>query len=516
MINYNNKLFKFMLIIVMSGLVFGIDAGLVSGTIKFIKAEFGLSSLQVGTVVSAPAFGAIIALLFSGSLVDRLGRKKMMVIIGIFYMISAVLSTFATSYMMLVLARMLGGMAFCCLSIAAMYIGELAPSDKRGRYVASNQVMMGVGFFLAYLFNYVCILLLNENSMFFSTENIWRTMFATEIPVVTIWILLLYFIPESPRWLMKKGRDQEALQVISQVNPPENVDLIVAEIKENLASVESNISVGAQLKIMFSTRMRKILIIGIGLGVVQSFSGMGAISYYSPMIFEQVGLGQDSAFFQTTLLGLISIVFSLIAMSLVDKHGRKLILVVGLLAICLSHLSIWYGFDHAKYDITEAGMTKIENVIDVTPLKNDIGKHFTTDKSFKEFIHSKYDEKDVTLHEGAIINAFITLNSTLIVAAIFIFKAAFFFSIGPMMWVVLSEITPNVIRSVAIPTFGLIASLTAFFVQKFFPWQLSTFGAADTFLIYGVCSFLGVILVIFILPETKNKSLEEIERHLTS
>lgn len=175
---HNKNLIYYMAIIVLSGFVFGVDAGIISGTVKFIKAEFALTDLQIGTVVSAPAFGAIIALLFSGSIVDKIGRKKMMLLIAIFYLISAIASTLANNYIFLVLARMLGGMSFCCLSIASMYIGELAPSKMRGKFVASNQVMIGIGFFVAYLINYGCVLLLNEESFLFSTENVWRTMFA--------------------------------------------------------------------------------------------------------------------------------------------------------------------------------------------------------------------------------------------------------------------------------------------------------------------------------------------------
>lgn len=508
---HNRNLVYYMAIIVLSGFVFGVDAGIISGTVKFIKAEFALTDLQIGTVVSAPAFGAIIALLFSGSLVDKLGRKKMMLVIAGFYLISAIASTIANNYTVLVLARMLGGMAFCCLSIASMYIGELAPSKMRGKFVASNQVMMGIGFFVAYLINYGCVLVLDEQSFLFSTENVWRTMFASEIPVVILWTLTLTKLPESPRWLMKKGYKEEAIAVIRKVTPENEVNAVVAEIEENLAKTDHSIPLGAQLKILFSPRMKTILTIGIGLALVQSFSGMGAVSYYSPMIFEQVGLGENNAFFQTTLLGLISIFFAMIAMKLVDKAGRRTLLLIGLLTIALSHLTIWYGFSSANYHISSEKIVSLESRVDTAPLQSLEGQTFTSDRDFKDAIRPLYSDQEMTLNEGAFINAFIQLNPWMIVTAIFVFKAAFFFSIGPMMWVVFSEITPNLVRSIAIPCFGLVASLAAFFVQRFFPWQLTTFGAANTFLMYAICSSIGILLVLFILPETKNKSIEEIE-----
>ena len=507
----NRNLLLYMSIIVMSGFVFGVDAGIISGTVKFIRAEFGLTSLQIGTVVSAPAFGAIIALIFSGSLVDKIGRKNMMIVIAAFYLVSAIASTFATNYTVLVLARMLGGMSFCCLSIAAMYIGELAPSDQRGKFVASNQVMIGTGFFVAYLINYACVLLLDESSLLFSTENVWRTMFASEIPVVILWIVTLYKLPESPRWLMKKGHKQQAQAIIAEVTPADKVAAVVQEIEENLAQAKDNIPLKAQFKTLASSSMSKIVVIGVGLALVQSFSGMGAVSYYSPMIFEQVGLGEDSAFFQTTLLGLLSILFAMIAMKLVDKTGRRALLLVGLGVIALSHATIWYGFSSAKYEINEASLVTLSQTVDVAPLQSLIGSEFETDRELKDAIQPLYTEREMTLHEGDFIQAFIQVKAYMIVVAIFAFKAAFFFSIGPIMWVVFSEITPNSIRSVAIPTFGLVASLSAFFVQRFFPWQLETFGAANTFLSYAVCSAIGILIVALILPETKNKSIEEIE-----
>ncbi|MDR9827520.1 MFS transporter, partial [Vibrio sp. FNV 38] len=504
----------YMSIIVLSGFVFGVDAGIISGTVKFIKAEFALTDLQIGTVVSAPAFGAIIALLFSGSIVDKIGRQKMMFLIAVFYLISAIASTFANSYIVLVLARMLGGMSFCCLSIASMYIGELAPSKMRGKFVASNQVMIGIGFFVAYLVNYGCVLMLNEQSFFFSNNNIWRLMFASEIPVVIIWALALLKLPESPRWLMKKGYKEEAVAIICKVTPEKEVSKVVQDILENLSKVDHSIALTSQLKVLFSTKMRTILSIGLGLALVQSFSGMGAVSYYSPMIFEQVGLGENNAFFQTTLLGLISIIFAVIAMKLVDKTGRRTLLLVGLLTIALSHLTIWYGFSSAKYHISEGQVASLHAKVDTAPLETLIGQTYSTDREFKTAIRPLYTDHEMTLNEGAFINAFIQLNPWMIVTAIFVFKAAFFFSIGPIMWVVFSEITPNLVRSIAIPCFGLVASLAAFFVQRFFPWQLTTFGAANTFLSYAICSAIGILLVMFILPETKNKSIEEIEELL--
>ncbi|WP_051333494.1 MFS transporter [Aliagarivorans marinus] len=511
MTDKKRNLFNFMIIIVLSGFVFGVDAGIISGTVKFIKAEFHLTDLQVGTVVSAPAFGAIIALLFSGTLVDKIGRKKVMLVIAFLYLVSAIASTFANSYPVLVVARMLGGMAFCCLSIASMYIGELAPSKERGKYVASNQVMMGIGFFVAYLINYACVLLLDDNSLLFSTENVWRTMFASEIPVVILWTLALFKLPESPRWLMKKGHKQEATDIIAMVTPDHEVKEVVQEIEENLLITESNVPLKTQFQALLSGRMRKILVIGVGLALVQSFSGMGAVSYYSPMIFEQVGLGENNAFLQTTLLGLISIIFALIAMRLVDKAGRRNLLLVGLLTICLSHLTIWHGFSSAEYHISEQGIAKLEGKIDTAPLGTLLNSEFKTDRDFKDAIRPLYSDSEIALSEGTLINAFIKLNPYAIVTAIFVFKAAFFFSIGPIMWVVFSEVTPNLVRSVAIPSFGLIASLAAFFVQRFFPWQLTNFGAANTFLSYAICSGLGILLVWLVLPETKNKSIEQIE-----
>ncbi|WP_166368560.1 MFS transporter [Psychromonas sp. SA13A] len=502
---------KYILILVVSGFVFGIDAGLISGTIKFIRTEFSLTDLQVGTVVSAPAFGAIIALLFTGKIAHSLGRKNAMLLIAFMYFLSAVASTFAVGYWSLTLARMLGGMAFCSISLASMYVGELAPAKMRGKLVVAAQVMMGLGFFIAYLINYILILNVSAESILFSPENVWRTMFATEIPVVAIWFAFLLIVPKSPRWLMIKGREKEAEQVVNLVNRDEDVKDVISQIKKNITETACNTPIKQQLQTLLSSNMRLVLYIGVGLAIVQSLSGMGAVSFYAPMIFKQVGLGENSAFFQTTLLGFVSIISALVSVSLIDKIGRKPILIIGLLAISLSHLTIWYNFSNASYSITEANIAKVEKIIDVAPLRTHIGKVFKTDIEFKNLLQQNYGEKVTRLHADALIKAFVKVSATPIISAIFLFKIAFFFSIGPVMWVVFSEITPNSIRSAAIPAFGLIASLFAFFVQRYFPWQLNTFGAADTFLSYALFSGLGVLLVSMILPETKNKSIEEIE-----
>ncbi|MFA0088665.1 MFS transporter [Vibrio sp. 10N.261.51.F12] len=502
---------KYLAIVILGGFVFGLDAAVVSGTIRYISMQFELSSLEVGTVVGAPSIGAIIALFVAGKLTAVFGRQKTLVLIAFTYVISAILSATALGYYSLVFARALGGLAFCSLGITSMYIGEVAPSHVRGKLMTANQVTTAFGFFSAYLINYFLVLSFNENSVFLGPETIWRTMFAVEIIPAIIWFLLLLKVPESPRWLMMKGRPEDARKVLKLLNAPDNVEIIHKEIQQNIKSTSATLSVTAQLRRLASKRMSIIVLVGVTAAITQSLSGINAIAYYSPTIFEQIGLGVNEAFKQTSIMGMLGILAAGTSVFLVDKVGRKPLLVVGLSAIAICHFTIWNGFQNATYVVTEEKLAAVESTVDVEPLKSLLNKEFSSDRDFKVELRDRYDANFLRANESNLIKSFIQISAGPIVAAIFAFKIAFGFSIGPMMWVLFSEITPNSVRSVAIPCFALMSSLSAWASQKFFPWQLEVFGSATTFLSYGIFALLGMAVLVVFLIETKNRSIEEIE-----
>ncbi|MBX2877407.1 MAG: MFS transporter, partial [Saprospiraceae bacterium] len=219
---------RYALIVAFGGFVFGLDAALISGTVGFVTTEFGLSDLQVGAVVSASGFGVLFALLGVGYVADRMGRKKTLQIIAVLYLVSAICSALAPSYGALVSARFLGGLAFTSLSLASMYIGEIAPPDKRGTLVAMNQINIVIGLSAAYFLNYL-ILQLSQSEVAWVVdwglkEHTWRWMLGSEILPAILWSILLLTIPPSPRWLLLKGRVADARSVLSTLLPSHEVD----------------------------------------------------------------------------------------------------------------------------------------------------------------------------------------------------------------------------------------------------------------------------------------------------
>ncbi|MCM2679571.1 sugar porter family MFS transporter [Echinimonas agarilytica] len=506
--------YKFALIVSIGGFVFGLDAAIISGTIRYIASEFSLSDLEIGMVVGAPSLGAIIALFIAGKAADVLGRKKTLIIIALLYVVSAIASALATNFIMLTAARFLGGLAFISLSLASMYIGEIAPPKIRGKLVAANQLNIVVGLSAAYFINYYLVMNVSESSVLFSTQNVWRTMLGSEIIPALIWTVLLFRVPESPRWLMLKGKKEEALRVINLISEPEEGKKIVDETEAYLKSDDSDLSIMHQLKNLFSSRMRTIFIIGFSIAMIQGVTGMNAILFYAPTVFEQLGSGVNASFLQAIYIGITSVVFTSIAIVLIDRLGRRPLLIFGLIAVVVSHTTCWYGFQDATYQLDQASVAKIAEYVDIEPLAPYIGQTFESDIEFKNMLSSIYDSNTLRLAQGHIIEAAISVNALMILIGILAFIAAFNISIGPIMWVLFSEIFPNSVRTIAIPFFALITSTSSYFIQQFFPWQLANFGAANTFLIYAGFGALGLVVLYKFLPETKGQSIEDLEHTL--
>ncbi len=517
---------RYAIIVVIGGLVFGLDAGVIGGAVKYIKAEFDLTPLQVGTVVGAPAFGANFALLCVGWIVATLGRKRTLLLIAFFYLASSIFSAFATSYYMLVFGRLLAGLAFTSLGISSMYIGEVAPAKNRGKFMSSMQFMIGIGFFVAYLLDYLIVDLRPEDpamissSFVFSNSHIWRFMFASTIIPCFLWFIFLFTVSESPRWLIQKKREDEALKVIKKIENPDNVQSVLAEIHDSLDKV-TKLGIFDQLRALFTKRMKIVLILGFGLAITQACAGMGVISYYAPSIFEQIGFSETSALFQATIVGLLGIVGSGVAVIVVDKFGRRPIYIFGAVVILVVHSTMWLSLKTETYTVTDDGIAKMQMIkgnadMDLTPLKNAIGTVYKSDVEFKTFLESQYDKKYLNLNENKFVSAFVhfAISPTIIVGAIFLFKFAFFLSVGPLMWVIFSEVMPNAVRSVSIPLFGFVTSVLAWATQKYFPWEVATLGISNTFLLYAILAVVSLIFIFIFVPETKNKTIEQIEHDL--
>jgi SP family arabinose:H+ symporter-like MFS transporter len=442
------------LFVALGGFLMGFDASVISGVVRFIEVEFGLSPLQLGWVVSSLSLTATAGMLASGPLSDRLGRRPMLRIAAVLFAVSAIASALAPNYLTLVLARMLGGFGVgAALIVAPMYIAEMAPPASRGRFVSFNQLNIVVGISVAFFSNYL-ILTLGESGAAWSEalrlgEWNWRWMLGIEALPAVAYLLALSFVPESPRWLAMRGRDAEATEVLDRVAGADAAT-VLRDVK---VSIVAEARLGkSSWRALLHPSLRLVITIGIVIGILQQITGINAVFFYAPMIFEKSGIGTNAAFMQAALVGLVNLAFTIVAMAVIDRFGRRPLLGLGLAGIAVCMLLLAWGFS--------AG-------------------------------------------DGT--------NPRLILFAILGFVASFAISLGPVMWVLFSELFPNRVRAVAISFVGVVNSATAFLVTLLFPSQLQALGSSTTFLIYGVFAVAGLAFVMRVLPETKGRSLEDLE-----
>jgi sugar porter (SP) family MFS transporter len=442
------------LIVALGGFLMGFDVSVVSGVVRFVEAEFALGPLQLGWVVSSLSLTASAGMLASGPLSDRLGRRPVLQIAAVLFAVSAIASAVAPDYFTLVVARMLGGFGVgAALIVAPMYIAEMAPPHSRGRFVSFNQLNIVVGISAAFFSNYLVLTLGESGSAWAEALRLgewnWRWMLGIETLPAIAYLLALSLVPESPRWLAMRGRDAEATQVLGRVAGA-GAAAVLREVKESIAS-EARLG-QASWRALLHPSLRLVMTLGIVIGILQQVSGINAVFFYAPMIFEKSGIGTNAAFMQAALVGLVNLAFTVVAMAVIDRFGRRPLLVFGLVGIAACMLLLAWAFSAGD-------------------------------------------------------NA----NPRLILFAILGFVASFAVSLGPVMWVLFSELFPNRVRGVAISFVGLVNSATAFLVTLVFPWQLQALGSSTTFLIYGVLAVAGLAFVMRVLPETKGRSLEELE-----
>lgn len=503
------------IVVTIGGFIFGLDAALISGGIGQITEQFRLNDIELGMAVSAPGFGVLFALVFTGAICDRIGRKKTFLIIASLYLVSAVTSTIAPSFETLVMARALGGLAFTSLSVASIYIGEVAPANMRGRLVALNQLNIVIGLSAAFFINYGLFNLANCGAPWVSELRIddqtWRWMLGAEIIPALVWLAGLMMIGESPRWLYRTGRREEAEAEAARLYPAETVQEVMAEIREDAKGDAGGFPIREVLKMLFGTHLRKALFVGLLVAMVQPLTGINAILFYSPMVFEQVGVGEDGAFAQAVVVGLVSVVFTAIALMLVDRLGRRFLTITGLTVAGLSLVLCAFAFSQASYVLDASDLVALEGAVDANAIAPLLGQPFPDDVSFKAALVDTLGFDTARAREGELIAAAITVNATAILIGIVAFIAAYNFSIGPVMWIALSELFPTRVRAVAVTGCAFVVSLMSYFVQQFFPWQLANWGAATVFLFYAGIIAVGLALLAWKLPETKGKTIEEIE-----
>jgi SP family arabinose:H+ symporter-like MFS transporter len=412
------------------------------------------------------------------------------------------------NYESLYISRMIGGLAFgAALILAPTYIAEISNSENRGKLVSIQQLNIVLGFFVAFLSNYY-FNEINSSSDFFSDENVWRWMLGVEFFPAIIYFILMFFVPNSPRWLFNNHKPDLAKEVLISIHGEEKAEIETKSIIKNIES--NNVNVKTKFSDLFSPALRYIMGVGLLLGILQQVTGINAIYFYATSIFKQTGIGTDAAFSSGVLLSFTTVIFTLIAIYLVDRTGRRPLLLIGMTGIAISLLTCAYGFNQAKYKLNKEDINALTD-IDSNKLLIFQDVEYDSDVKFKNEIKSAIGTQVYAKNEGSILEAAIEMNSTLVLLGILGFIACFAFSLGPIMWVMLSELFPNKFRGLAIGVIGFVNSFASWTIQQIFPWELSNLGSALTFLIYGLIALAGTLLFLKILPETKGKSLEEIE-----
>lgn len=505
---------KVSLIVALGGFLMGFDASVISGVVKFIEPEFNLTKLELGWAVSSLTLTATLAMMLAGPLSATYGRKPILNLAAALYAVSAIGSALAPDFISLVIARMIGGLGVgASLIIAPMYIAEISPPRMRGTMVSFNQLNIVIGISTAFFTNYLILQLSQSDVSWVKTLGFeryqWRWMLGLETLPAILYFGFLFTVPESPRWLIMKNRAEEALLILLRVSSKKQAEQDIKAVKASISddTKKKNVPLSALLK----PALRLVLTIGIVISILQQITGINSVFFYAPMIFEQTGIGVDASFSQAILVGLTNLVFTIFAILFIDRFGRKILLLFGLSGIIVSMFLLSWGFYNATYSLNDEGIANLPAHIDRAKLTQLSGKTFHSDVKFKQEIQNVFGNEEAKKIESDLMGAATNMNAWLVLIAIIGFVASFAISLGPVMWVLFSEIFPNYIRGIAISLVGFINSGVSFLVQLVFPWELATLGSALTFLIYGLFAVVGLAIIATVLPETKNKSLEELE-----
>jgi len=505
------------LIVALGGFLMGFDASVISGVNKFIQIDFNLTDIELGFSVSSLTIIAALAMMISGPLSDRFGRRIMLKVCAIVFTISAVGSALASNFSLFLIFRMLGGFGVgASLILAPMYIAEIAPPAQRGRLVSFNQLNIVLGITIAFFSNYYILSLGDSDASWVQSlgiaENNWRWMLGVEALPAVLYFFGLLTVPRSPRWLVMKNHLVEAKGVLQKFYTDEQAEKDMVAIQDSLETDKNKKKVSVME--IFKPAMRLVITIGLVVGILQQITGINSVFFYAPMIFEQSGIGTDASFIQAILVGVTNLVFTILAMLLIDKLGRKPLLTFGVAGIGVFMVLLAYGFNSATYSLDSEKINQLSN----TELREELsvlaGKSFKNDVAYKNELKSLLGPERAKQNESELITAAISMNPSLILIGILGFVACFAISLGPVMWVLFSELFPLRIRGVAISFVGFVNSAVSAGVQFIFPWELSTIGSSMTFLIYGLFAFASLIFIIRVIPETKGKSLEELEAQL--
>ena len=421
------------------GLIFGFDTAIVAGATRYMKEQFSLNSLQEGWAVSVVLIGCMFGAGLAGPASDRIGRRRFMLISAVLFFVSAIGCAIPRTITQFVIFRFVGGLGIGSAAVLSpLYIAEISPARIRGALVSVNQMAIVTGILLAYFINWVFA---------GSGPSNWRYMYATGAIPSVLFFLLLLRVPESPRWLVKRGREDEAGRVLTRVGTAEAAAREIHDIKETMALEKGSFGE------LFQPGFRRPLFVAIVLAVFQQITGINAILYYAPRIFESAGFARMSAIGQSTIIGFTNMIFTVVAIVLADRVGRRPLLLIATGGMGFSLVLLGAAF---KYQF---------------------------------------------------------LPASALLFIILLYIAFFASAMGPLVWVVMAEIFPIRMRGAAMGLATLILWFADFIVTLTFPVISDKLNASAAFWIYAVMCAFDLVFMIFYLPETKGKTLEEIERH---
>jgi sugar porter (SP) family MFS transporter len=435
----NKRVFTWSIIIALGGFLFGLDTAVISGAEQTIQQLWNLDVFQHGLTVSIALIGTVIGAMLGGIPSDKLGRKKTLFWIAVIFLVSAVGSALAIDWYTFLVFRFIGGLGVGCSSVTApMYISELSPASHRGRLVAMFQFNVVLGILIAFLSNY----LLQDLG-----DNAWRWMLGVQAFPSLIFSVLVLFIPESPRWLVVKKHAPEAARAVLALIDPRIAD---SELR-SITNSYNQASKSNQGEKIFSKKYAVPVLLAITFAVFNQVSGINAIIYYAPRIFEMTGLGSDSALLSTAGLGVINFIFTLLAVNFIDRYGRRTLMLIGSFGLIVTLALVASAFYTSSF------------------------------------------------------------NGYLVPLYLCVYIAFFAFSQGAVIWVFISEIFPNEVRAKGQALGSFTHWLMATVIAFTFPYITEKLGGGNSFMIFTIMMVLQLVFVWKFMPETKGKSLEAVE-----
>jgi sugar porter (SP) family MFS transporter len=436
----NYSVLAWSLVVALGGFLFGFDTAVISGAEKSIQQFWHLSAFEHGLTISIALIGTVIGSLLGARPSDRFGRKNTLYFVALAYLLSSVGTAMADNWHVFLVFRLMGGLGVGISSVTApIYISEISPAEKRGRLVGLFQFNVVLGILISYLSNY----LIAQGG-----ADSWRWMLGVQAFPSALFFVLIYFVPESPRWLiLKKGAELKALEILRIINPL-NADQELQAIKK------SSLNTSGSSSSLFSGQYKTPVILAVLFAFFNQVSGINAIIYYAPRIFEMAGLGAHSSLLSTVGIGLINFIFTLIGINIIDKVGRRILMIVGSFGLIISLFLVAFTFYSGQF------------------------------------------------------------SGYAIPIYMMIFIAFFAFSQGAVIWVFISEIFPNQVRAkgqtLGSSTHWVMAAIIAFC----FPYLAESLGGAVTFSFFSIMMVCQLVFVWKFMPETKGRSLEQIESNI--